>query len=90
MVPIVWTGLGLLIVPLLMGAGLVGAVVLESLVGPIGTTVGLLISAVLLVVVGRTVNRDGHEHSLYGIPVQHWAWIQGLFVVLSVVFMLAA
>ncbi|GAA2441569.1 hypothetical protein GCM10010191_67250 [Actinomadura vinacea] len=85
---IVWTGLGLLVVPLLMGGGIVGAVVLEGLVGPIGATVALGIGTVLLVVVGRVMNRAYNEHTLYGIPIQHWAWIQGFFAVFSVVLLL--
>ncbi|NDU77645.1 hypothetical protein GWI34_34290 [Actinomadura sp. DSM 109109] len=85
---IVWTGLGILIVPLLMGTGIVGAVILEGLFGPIGASVGLAVGTVLIIVVGRAVNRDGNEHTLYGIPVQHWAWIQGLFAVFGVVLAL--
>jgi hypothetical protein len=61
---IVWSGLGLLIVPLLMGSGIVGAIVLEDLFGPIGASVGLAIGTVLLIVVGRAVNRDYNEHTL--------------------------
>nr|BFE32317.1 hypothetical protein GCM10010200_045680 [Actinomadura rugatobispora] len=32
--------------------------------------------------------RGFNEHTLYGIPVQHWAWIQGFFAVFSGVLML--
>jgi len=85
---VVWTGLGLLVFPL-FGLGIVAAVVLDGVVGPVGTTVGLVIGTAVLAGVGRLMNRDGNEHTLYGIPVQHWAWIQGLFAALSVVLMLA-
>lgn len=88
MLIIVWTGLGLLVVPLLMGVGIVGAILLENLIGPVGMPVGLAIGTILLVVLGRAMNRDYNEHSLYGIPVQHWAWIQGFFTVFSVVLIL--
>ncbi|MGK5557228.1 hypothetical protein ACSNOI_37025 [Actinomadura kijaniata] len=87
---IVWTGLGIVLVPLLMAAGIVGAATLEEWFGPIGATAGLVLGTVLLIVVGRAVNRHGNEHTLYGIPVQHWAWIQGFFAVFSVVLILIA
>ncbi|GAA4130952.1 hypothetical protein [Actinomadura keratinilytica] len=90
MLLIVWTGLGLLIVPLLIGAGIVAAMLLGELFGPIGTSVGLAVGTVLLVVVGRAVNRHHNEHTLYGIPVQHWAWIQGFFTAFSIVLILTS
>ncbi|MCI2423215.1 hypothetical protein MOQ72_37930 [Saccharopolyspora sp. K220] len=75
-----WSGWGLLVIPLML-VGLVFGVVVQELfdgtpqVTDPGWVVGFLVSAVLIRVIGRRLNRFANMHTLYDVPMQHWSWL---------------
>jgi hypothetical protein len=86
---VIWTGWGILVLPLAglgiaVGIGLGAALGGSLLAQDIGLIVGCLVSALAVRLVGRRLN-DGHDtHRFFNVPMQHWAWGGVMFAVAGV------
>ncbi|MEU0468993.1 MULTISPECIES: hypothetical protein [Amycolatopsis] len=83
-----WSGAGCLVGPLLLLGLIAGAVVQNlfdghSLVTDIGWVAGFVLSAVLIRVIGRRLNRHGNLHTLYDSPMQSYMWLAVACAVLT-------
>ncbi|MGC7095026.1 hypothetical protein ACPZ19_10200 [Amycolatopsis lurida] len=75
-----WSGAGCLVGPLLLlglAVGVVGQEVFDgnAVVTGIGWIGGFALSAVLIRVIGRRLNRYGTRHTLYDSPLQSYWWL---------------
>ncbi|MGW0778479.1 hypothetical protein ACWD01_33730 [Streptomyces sp. NPDC002835] len=91
---LIWSGWGILVLPL-AGLGIAAGVALGALLGgsllaeDIGLIVGCLVSAVAIRLVGRKLN-DGHDHHrFFNVPMQHWAWGGVLFALAGIAITLS-
>ncbi|WP_020422177.1 hypothetical protein [Amycolatopsis sp. ATCC 39116] len=83
-----WSGAGCLVGPLLLLGLIAGAVVQNlfdghSLVTDIGWVAGFVLSAVLIRVIGRRLNRHCNVHTLYDSPMQSYMWLAVACAVLT-------
>ncbi|KZB87639.1 hypothetical protein [Amycolatopsis regifaucium] len=75
-----WSGAGCLVGPLLL-LGLAVGVVFQglfdgkTLVTDIAWVAGFVLSAILIRVIGRRLNRYGTVHTLYDSPMEGYAWL---------------
>ncbi|WET78498.1 hypothetical protein P3102_31305 [Amycolatopsis sp. QT-25] len=75
-----WTGAGCLVGPLLLlglGVGVVFQEVFDGrqLITDIAWVAGFALSAILIRVIGRRLNRYGTAHTLYDSPMEGYAWL---------------
>lgn len=89
---VLWSGWGILVLPL-AGAGVAVGIALGRLLGgsplaqDIGLVVGCLVAATLIRVVGVRLNEFREDHRFFNVPMQHWAWGGVLFAVAGLAIM---
>ncbi|GAA2497025.1 hypothetical protein [Streptomyces gobitricini] len=90
---VIWSGWGILVVPL-AGAGLAVGIALGQLFGgsllaeDIGMVTGCLVATALIRVVGQRLNRWDDHHRFFNVPMQHWAWGGVIFALAGVAIMM--
>ncbi|MFD8497456.1 hypothetical protein [Amycolatopsis sp. NPDC059657] len=88
-----WSGSDCLLGPLLV-LGLIVDVVVQGLfdgkqlVTDIGRVAGFVLSAILIRMIGRGLNRRGTKHTLYDAPMQNYWWLAMTCVVLTLALVL--
>lgn len=76
---LIWSGWGILVLPL-AGVGIGVGFALGAALGDwrlaqdVGLIAGCLVAAALIHVVGWKLNKEHDTHRFFHVPMQHWAW----------------